>query len=357
MIRGMRRIEIGGLYGINIEILSGNKTLMPRKNKIYQYFDEGGANRVISLSTVGAIRGSLFIVKHNGDGNDTHYLDIQENGTSIDKIYARGIKEFIFDGTNWIGVSVGVVDVGPIGIGWWAAPYDGGIAIGQGARGHTEGIAIGIITNGYTYGVGVGYDCDGYTYGVALGHSADAHDKGVAVGYAAIADSEGTALSYYSDTNANRYSITLGHYAKCTRYAELAINIDEETDQENQMMIGSWTRETIDNTPASMWCGTSPKRFTIRASSALSFKIMVTARDNTTGDCAAYLFKGIIKRDASNNTTLVDSNKTVLHEDDATWDCDVNADDTNEALRLTVTGDADNVVQWAARVDGVETHF
>jgi hypothetical protein len=102
---------------------------------------------------------------------------------------------------------------------------------------------------------------------------------------------------------------------------------------------------------------TGDGRCGVRASSVLSFTLQVTARDNTSGDCAVYHFKGGIKRDAAGNTTLLTTTKDVIHEDDVSWDVAVTADDTNEALMITVTGDADNTVQWAARLDGVETHF
>ena len=47
----------------------------------------------------------------------------------------------------------------------------------------------------------------------------------------------------------------------------------------------------------------------------------------------------------------------VDHEDDVGWACTVTADDANEALIITVTGDGVNITQWAAVMNGVETHF
>jgi len=90
----------------------------------------------------------------------------------------------------------------------------------------------------------------------------------------------------------------------------------------------------------------------IQSQNSSAFKIMVAALD-ITGDGAGYIFDGLIKRDGSNNTTLCVCNKIILHEDDATWDCDITADDTTDSLIITVTGDADNIVKWAARLDGL----
>ena len=97
--------------------------------------------------------------------------------------------------------------------------------------------------------------------------------------------------------------------------------------------------------------------FTIRASSHLAFRITVVARDNVANEGAMYTFEGLIKRDASNNTVLSVVTKVVVFEDDAGWDCNVTADDTNESLKIEVTGDGSNITQWAAVLEGGETHL
>lgn len=96
------------------------------------------------------------------------------------------------------------------------------------------------------------------------------------------------------------------------------------------------------------------------ASTTWGFRIMVTARQTagaagTVGDSAIYEFVGGIKRDGSNNTALVGSvTKTVIAEDQAAWDCDVAADDTNESLDITVTGEASKTIAWCATIQLTE---
>lgn len=224
-------------------------------------------------------------------------------------------------------------------------------------------MAIGHSANGVLDGVSVGYMSDAHDYGVAIGYEADGNTNGVALGHSATATPSGTAIGYGANTNGFNRGIALGNNSRNQRRCEIAICIGDPVANDrikayNQIIIGSWIRETTNNTPITMYVdGIATERFNIRAQCALTFKIMVTARDNTSGDCAAYLFDGLIKRDGSNNTTLCASNKTILHEDDDTWDCDIAADDTNEALQITITGDVDNNVKWAARLDGVETSW
>lgn len=71
--------EVGGKYGINVEILSGDKTLIPGVDPIYQYLDPNDSNRIITLADGTA--GDRFIIKHNGNWNDVNYLDVRQGST------------------------------------------------------------------------------------------------------------------------------------------------------------------------------------------------------------------------------------------------------------------------------------
>jgi hypothetical protein len=340
---------IGGLYGVNTETLTGNKTLTPGVDKIYQYLDEGDANRVITLETVGAIEGDQFLIRHNGIATDTHYLQVKQAAIILDQIYVGAIKHFIFDGTNWIPLTnaTGENDNKKLNV-----------IIGYFAQANSMGTAIGAITDAHNYGLALGYNAVGYTYGAAIGVSAQGETSGVSIGYGTKGSSYSVAIGAFASRGTMQRCIALGYQSTCARYGELSWSIDGVSNQLNNIVIVGWTKTTVNNTPIVMLCaGQAAKYCTIRPSSALAFKITVTARDNVAGHVAMYTFEGLIKRDAANNTILSVVNKTVIFEDDATWDANVTADDVNECLTITVTGDDTNPTQWAARLDGVETHF
>lgn len=67
---------VGGKYGVNVETLTGDKTLVPGVDPIYQYLDPDDANRIITLDTANAKAGDRFVIKHNGNWNDLSYLDV-----------------------------------------------------------------------------------------------------------------------------------------------------------------------------------------------------------------------------------------------------------------------------------------
>jgi hypothetical protein len=125
-----------------------------------------------------------------------------------------------------------------------------------------------------------------------------------------------------------------------------------------------WARRvtTTDGTPTEL---TGVDRITIRTTTTVLFEIFLTARQTggiagTVGDSAMWLITGAIKRDSLGNTALLGvptGTGTPSAFNDAgaaTWDVTVTADNTNEALAITVTGETDKDISWVARVSGPE---
>ena len=344
------QIQRGG-QSINIEILSADKILTPGSDEMYQYLDPNGANRIITLDTASAKAGDRFIIRNNGVYSNPYYLNIKQGATILDYGYSLSIKEFIFNGTDWINAENGTGENS-------SGKYQ--VVLGPYAKGYNRGTAFGYFAQGYNRGVGVGSTAMGYNYSVAVGYGSIAYSYAVAVGYAAYGYNSGVALGHQANCNGKKFSVALGHSAQCYRYSEIAHNINgDDLTGENNFTIVGLEIQTSDNTPTELLCGGQwAQRFTIRPESVLVFTILITARDNITGDCAAYKVEGAIKRDGANNTfMLTAATITVIHEDDVSWGVAVTADDVNESLKIEVTGDVSNIVQWVARVDGVETFF
>ena len=208
---------------------------------------------------------------------------------------------------------------------------------------------------GDTGGTAVGYYADAEaTYAVAMGYySLGGATEGVAIGRSADAETAySTVLGSYNHGGLG-YGLVIGSHSHAERFGEQWTGADVELTA-NKAGRGqiTWNGSTADATPTEMFIrGVASNRFTIIANSAINFTIKVIARDSTSGDIASYNFYGAIKRDGSSNTALVGSLvKDIIAEEDTSWDCAVTADDTNEALIVTVTGDASNTVKWSATV-------
>jgi hypothetical protein len=97
---------------------------------------------------------------------------------------------------------------------------------------------------------------------------------------------------------------------------------------------------------------TATNRFTIAASTALAVDILLVARRSDTADkwLVARRFLGI-RRDGSNNTSLIGSVQTLgVDQSDGSpsWTFALTADSVNHALQLEVTGAASETIQWRA---------
>lgn len=322
---GSKISNIGGYYGLNIESLSSAKTLYANVDKIYQHLDPNGNLRIITLATTGVNIGDTFIIRNTDSFGDSPQLQINQGATLLDNIYASSTKSFIWNGANWLGSVEGS---------------------GTGTA-SDQNLCLGTKSKAYTYGTAIGYLALGFNRGVAIGNTAYAYYRNTAIGYNA------QSLTLFG-ANA------LGYYSKPIRTSETSIMIgnEDDTDQENNIVIIGWAKDTTTATPTEIFCGDiSNQRCTIRPNSILAFEITVTGLNSTYTDSCLYKFTGIIKRNATSNTIMVQCNKTINYETTSSWDCNVTADDTNEALKITVTGQLAHTIQWVARLDGVETHF
>lgn len=357
--------NIGGKYGINVETLSANKTLTANIDEIYQFLDPNGVLRTITIDTASATAGDIFVIRATNAFNDSWFMTIKQSTTTLDVLFPGKVASFIFDGTNWtfndIGSGDATTNTYNIMIGYRANGNNYGTAVGYRASGYNNGTSIGHYSGAYNHGAAVGYYARGFTFGAALGGSAEASNYGVAVGRSSDGRNYGVAIGYYAKSNSKYDAVALGRYSETERYAEIAHNINGgDTDQENNITIGGWEGSTTNATPLEIFCGgVASQRFTIRPSSVLGFRLIITARDNVAGHVGMWTVNnGVIKRDASNNTAMATAATVTEVVDESTdWSVAVTADDTNESLKIEVTGDATNPVQWVARLDGVETHF
>ena len=99
------------------------------------------------------------------------------------------------------------------------------------------------------------------------------------------------------------------------------------------------------------------RRMTLSNDSTWRFEIFIAARRTDANDeSAAYEVKGAIDRNASAATTAIVGGVSynVTAEDTAAWDITVDADTTNGALRIQVTGEAAKTIRWVAFVRTVE---
>ena len=152
------------------------------------------------------------------------------------------------------------------------------------------------------------------------------------------------------------YSSAQGLYAKTSRHGQVSQASGRFTvvgDAQTSVFV--MRKQTTDVAPAEMFLDGSALRLTVPTDSTYGFDIMVVARrTNADNESAFYKFEGCIDNNAG-TTALVGSVVVATPiEDTAGWACAVTADDTNDALIITVTGENAKTINWVARVSLVE---
>ncbi len=105
-------------------------------------------------------------------------------------------------------------------------------------------------------------------------------------------------------------------------------------------------RSTTDATPRSMLTDGSTELITMPDNSVWHFICFVSALRDDGTEGAAYKFEGALRKDGAANPVVMGSvTTTVVHEDDATWDCAFSISAANP--RFVVTGHATKNIRWA----------
>jgi hypothetical protein len=137
---------------------------------------------------------------------------------------------------------------------------------------------------------------------------------------------------------------------------ELALssgNIDADGD--SQHMLIHLQAETTNATITEMLTGTNTTdRITLAAGDAYTFDILVTGqRTDAGGETIGVETRGVIRNNGGTTALVAAVTQTILGDDGGgggVWAVLVDADDTNDALRIQVTGESLKTITWTASV-------
>jgi hypothetical protein len=274
--------------------------------------------------------------------------NLSVTGSVIASSFTGSLLYFEYDAGTNINGGIGIgnecidnYDFG-IGIGYQSGlNYQYGVGIGSGANNNYEsGIGIGnAALENYTEGVGIGIEAgQNYLGGVGIGAGASSNGLGygtIAMGAYSIAQRQNEFVTTATNSTANKAQSIIQKFRNISLASSGGVNQEIYTDA-------------------------SSARVTIQPSSVYQFRIQINAIQSTSVICKTWEVVGAIKRNASNTTSMIGTPiYTVTSEDSGTtnWDVTVDADDTNEALRILVKHDAINNVTFSATVWATETRL
>jgi hypothetical protein len=113
------------------------------------------------------------------------------------------------------------------------------------------------------------------------------------------------------------------------------------------------TNTTTDATPTRVFLNGSSTNLNVTAGTMMTGMISVVGTRNDGSACAYFVRKFAIKNVAG-TTSIVGSVETIgTDQEDAATDLSIAADDTNDALAITVTGVAAQTWKWRAVIDHI----
>jgi hypothetical protein len=155
---------------------------------------------------------------------------------------------------------------------------------------------------------------------------------------------------------ANLATIPGGGYAVANKLGQLAYSsgyLSVAGDSQSSLYV--LRASTTSATPTELSLGSgSMYRMTLGSGAVWSYRILVTAKKASTGDARGWQFNGVIKN-IGGATAIVGTPPTTDQDlgNDAGasgWSVAVSADNTNDALIITVTGVASTTISWVATV-------
>ena len=259
------------------------------------------------------------------------------------------------DYTVAIGSSAAASVANGVAIGYLAkASQQGAIAFGRSRASGAESFAATITNNLSSYGA-IG------SYSVALSRNAKAsNSNAIAIGYATQATGSGSLAVGYGSESTDYQAYSFGREAKSATKGKLAYASGQFAAvgdaQGGQFILRADTTDatatvlTTNNSTAG-----SDDQIVAASDTCITFDGTITAMQNGAQAYASWKIEGLLVNDGG-TTTLANSTTTVI-SNGSSWGMALSADNTNNALAITVTGAASTNIRWVANIRTTEVTY
>lgn len=316
-----------------------------------------GAYMVDPRSHISGTNG-IVIDPQNGNSRGDDAVDLQTTRAAASEV-ASGAKSVVAGGygntasgvnsvvsggyANSVTVDNGAVvgGVGNVVNGTYGAIGGGTNNTISGTRGTIAGGEGNTAVTYGTVGGGQTNTADGDLATIAGGKANGASGSRAAIG----GGEENTASGVMSAING-------GYFAVADKYGQEAHASGRfAADGDAQRSTFTLRNSTANATPTELFLDGSAERMVLPSDTAWAFSMLIVARrTDANNESAAYEFKGCIDNNAGTVALVGSVTKTVIAEDTSAWDVNVTADDTNNALVITVTGEGSKTIRWVATV-------
>jgi hypothetical protein len=207
------------------------------------------------------------------------------------------------------------------------------------------------VSNTYSVAVGV-TNTVSVSSAVAVGRTNNVSGQnGAAIGYGNTTSGIGGVSAGYECTASGTVSVAHGYKTAATLYGQVAHSSGRNAADGDRQYSDLISRiNTTNATPAVLYLDGTSAKMVIPVNTMWGFRVAIDGfQTNDDNSVARYVIEGIISRLTGGNATIRNQASIYSHEDDASWAAAVDADTSNQALRITVTGAASNDISWIAR--------
>jgi hypothetical protein len=208
--------------------------------------------------------------------------------------------------------------------------------------------------------VGGGYNnyVSGSTATIGGGHAnyVNGHTATIGGGHANYAGREYATIGGGFYNSASGYAATIpgGQWAMASLYGQMAYASGSFSGYgDAQAGFYVLRNTTSDASQTELFLDGSSESLVLNSNRTLTFDILIVARSSG-GESAGYQVRGIVENDDGSTSLIGSPVVTTLGEDRSAWNVAVEADDTNEALVIKVTGETGRTVRWVATVRTAE---
>ena len=242
-------------------------------------------------------------------------------------------------------------------------------AIGKSYASGTDSFAAAITNNTSSYGatgansIAIGQLAKATgANGLALGRDTEATaTQSVAVGRNVVASGSYSAAFGTDSTASANWSTVIGHNGVSDIIGKIAFagGYDFSANGDVQQGLFILRSDTTDATAEALTTTNSTAGTTnqvvVPSNAAFAFHGTIVAKQSGSANAAAWKVEGLIVNNGG-TTTLTNSATTVI-SNTPSWGMVLSADDTNDALAITVTGAASTNIRWVATIHTSEVTY
>lgn len=162
----------------------------------------------------------------------------------------------------------------------------------------------------------------------------------------------------YRNSSVKAQSTNIGVDSQANRFGEIAFGngrFAQNGDSQTSILISRCLTNSASETE--VFLDNSSERITVATDSAIAFETLIIGKQSSSSNAAGYKISGVISNNGGTTALVGSITKTVLGESVASWDATIEADDTNDALVIKVTGTAGNDIRWVATTTTSEVVF